>query len=313
MEGQVTVESELGKGSRFEVRLPLGMPDSAADTPTRPPAKLPEGGLKGVFRDVPARILVVEDNATNQEVAVAVLNRFGLDVDTVPGGKEALDRISIETYDLILMDVQMPGMDGYEVTRRLRAGEAGDAGRSVPIVAMTAHALDHDRDLALQSGMNDYITKPVNPRELARVLGSFLLPEHESREREDQVLPTEETDVNVPLDRDGLLDRLLGDHEMMLRVLEDFAGRFRQDLMEVHRLQVRDPEGIHAVRRYAHRIKGTAANINALELQAAASNLETCAEPEIGKSLTALMKAGERLLAELSNIKQEKRNGYFNR
>ena len=116
------------------------------------------------------RLLLVEDNLVNQKLALALLKRFGMTADMAGNGKIALERLAGKHYDLVLMDVQMPEMDGYEATRRIRAGHAGKTDPDIPIIAMTAHAMKGDRDRCLDAGMTDYISKPIKPDLLLEVI-----------------------------------------------------------------------------------------------------------------------------------------------
>ncbi len=128
----------------------------------------------GAWKGRTARVLVVEDNVVNQQVAVAILQRIGLHVDAVADGFEALESLKTVPYDLVLMDVQMPGMDGFEATRRIRRADSNVLNRNVPIIAMTAWAFQGDRERCLEAGMNDYVAKPVEPQSLFSVLEKWL-------------------------------------------------------------------------------------------------------------------------------------------
>jgi PAS domain S-box-containing protein len=122
-----------------------------------------------------ARLLLVEDNLTNQEVATGILEQLGYtSVKVVEDGERALEALDRAEFDLVLMDCQLPGMDGYEATRRIRDGRMQTGGREIPVVAMTAHALTGDREKCLAAGMNDYVTKPVSVRGLAAALRRWL-------------------------------------------------------------------------------------------------------------------------------------------
>ncbi len=120
------------------------------------------------------RVLVAEDNAVNQQVALGILRRMGARAEVVGSGAESIEALRQAPYDIVLMDVQMPDMDGLEATQRIRSGEAGERCMHIPIIAMTAHALQSDRDRCLAAGMNDYVSKPVKPQELHQVLERWL-------------------------------------------------------------------------------------------------------------------------------------------
>ncbi|MEA2599594.1 MAG: hypothetical protein QOF89_586 [Acidobacteriota bacterium] len=170
MDGQIGVESVHGVGSTFWFRIPL-RPAATATSPAAAPAEAPgndatPNSLDGV------RLLAVEDNPVNQQVLLAQLAALGLAGDLVSDGQEALDALERQTYDLVLMDCQLPGLDGYETTRRWRRREA--AGRRIPIIAVTAHAMRGEREKCLAAGMDDHIAKPFRLDELAAVVGRWL-------------------------------------------------------------------------------------------------------------------------------------------
>jgi signal transduction histidine kinase/CheY-like chemotaxis protein len=120
------------------------------------------------------RILLVEDNAINQMVAVNILNKFGYNADAVANGQEAVKKLEIISYDIVLMDCQMPEMDGYEATRVIRNLESKVLNHNIPVIAMTANAMKGDREKCIEAGMDDYIAKPVNPQELADMLEKWI-------------------------------------------------------------------------------------------------------------------------------------------
>ena len=128
-------------------------------------------------REVPqftARILVVEDNAINQKVAQGLLKKFGLNVDLAANGVEALTSLGSLPFDLVFMDCQMPVMDGYEATQQIRHPESKVLNRDIPIVAMTANTMEGDREKCLSVGMNDFISKPINPNKVQETLHRWL-------------------------------------------------------------------------------------------------------------------------------------------
>ena len=153
MGGDVTVESRENEGSVFELTLPFAC--SAAQGPARSAGP---GGGEAVSLNL--SILLAEDNAVNQRLATRLLESAGCRVEVADDGHQALERLAADRYDLVLMDLQMPKMDGLEATRRIRAEEAG-TNRHLPVIAMTAHAMSGDRDRCLEAGMDGYVSKPV--------------------------------------------------------------------------------------------------------------------------------------------------------
>jgi signal transduction histidine kinase/ligand-binding sensor domain-containing protein/CheY-like chemotaxis protein len=162
LKGELKVSSQVGEGSVFEFVLPLAPADAAACAPAAPAR--PAAPLHG-------HVLIVEDNAVNQLVARRLVESFGCTADVAGSGLEALELVRDRHYGAILMDCVMPGMDGYETTRRLRAGN-GTA--HIPIVALSANASPEDRRRALDTGMDDYVTKPIDVDRLQRTLGTWL-------------------------------------------------------------------------------------------------------------------------------------------
>jgi len=126
------------------------------------------------FAGSQARILLAEDNITNQQVALGILRKLGLHADAVAGGSEAIQALETTPYDLVLMDVQMPEMDGLEATRQIRSPQSGVPNHQIPVIAMTAHAMQGDRERCLEAGMNDYVTKPISPLALTEALARWL-------------------------------------------------------------------------------------------------------------------------------------------
>ena len=166
MRGKLDIESELGKGSKFSFVIPMGIAES--QTLIKQVENVPYGKLLG-------RVLLAEDNPVNQIVAKKMLEKLGLELTVAGNGKEALQKIEEEDIDVVLMDCQMPEMDGFEATRLLREREFAANVRGIPVIAMTANVMEGDREKCLQAGMDDYLGKPVRLEELEAVLRRWLI------------------------------------------------------------------------------------------------------------------------------------------
>jgi CheY-like chemotaxis protein len=165
MGGSIDVESLEGEGSVFTVELPLvrghGISDAVSDAVTASR----EGNL---------RLLAAEDNPTNQHVLAAVMESLGIDIDIVGDGRQAVDAWKVGGYDLILMDIQMPVMDGIDAARLIRDLEAAEGRRRTPIVALTANALTYQVDEYLAAGMDDHVAKPIEIAKLYEAISGAL-------------------------------------------------------------------------------------------------------------------------------------------
>jgi CheY-like chemotaxis protein len=170
MGGSITVSSEIGVGSRFCARLPLRY--EIVGTAIAKPSQLPQMQPRADTENRPC-ILVVEDNEVNQLVSKAMLERLHCEVTLVNNGVEAIDAFSSRRFDLILMDCNMPVMDGFEATRQIRALEQEKNLSPVPIVALTAHALDHIKQECFAAGMDGHLSKPFDVAQLDKILQQF--------------------------------------------------------------------------------------------------------------------------------------------
>ncbi len=172
MDGTIGVASQVGRGSSFwfTARCTLVAPTEDADVGREAARRAVDPRRTGVAPT--RRVLVVEDDLVNQKVAARMLEKIGYRVDVAANGREALNAVQRESYGAILMDCEMPVMDGYEATAAIR--NRGSAGQQVPIIAMTAHALDGDRERVLAAGMDDYLSKPVSRDDLARMLSRWM-------------------------------------------------------------------------------------------------------------------------------------------
>ena len=245
-------------------------------------------------------ILLVEDNPINQMVAVEILSRLGITIDKAENGQEAVEMVQLTAYDAVLMDVQMPVMDGFEATKTIRNSLKMT---QLPIIAMTAHAMYGDKERCLKSGMNDYIPKPIDKNELFAVIKrnvshlknlSVLL---ENREKTEQP-------YSLPgIDIDEALYRLGGSWSAYSSVLNRFQDNFKNFGADFRSLiEDEDFKGCHIE---AHSLKGVAANISAHDLQLAASALETASEKKEADTLKVIINTVEdELNTVLTSIKK---------
>ncbi len=280
--GEVQVESKVGKGSTFSITLPW--------TPVAEPA-VPSAapGATRVLQEIEptkVRVLLVEDKLVNQKVVLAILRKKGFQIDVANDGREALAKLDASltadtgTYDIVLMDVQMPVLDGLETTRIVRKNARWDR---LPIIAMTAHAMNGDRERCLQAGMNSYVSKPVQPAHLVSVIENLL---------QEQILEPPRPAVKEA-DR-GVPERLL--HE---------DSEMANDLLDVF-LQLA-PERLERLHAAAAGADGTTLRAEARKIAEAAEQLASrgvceCAQRiEIAAASRDFAKAAQ----ELENLRRE--------
>jgi PAS domain S-box-containing protein len=218
-----------------------------------------------------ASILLVEDNVINQQVAAEILESIGLRVEIAQNGREAIEAIAKSTYDLVFMDVQMPVMDGYEATALIRKDERF---RELPIVAMTAHAVSGAKEECLAAGMNDYVSKPIDPALLFSVLNKWIKP---GLRKAKAISKKSDNDIAFPEGLEGIdleagLKRVNGNRKLYSQLLLAFAKDYAAVTQDIEDM-IKQGD-IKKAERLAHTIKGIAGNISADGIQAAAGDLE---------------------------------------
>jgi CheY-like chemotaxis protein/HPt (histidine-containing phosphotransfer) domain-containing protein len=257
-------------------------------------APAPTAGEAPAPREPGARrldVLLAEDNKVNQMLAVRLLEKQGHRVTVAGDGAEALDLSARRDFDLVLMDVQMPEVDGLEATRRIRERESG-AGKHVPIVAMTAHAMKGDRERCLAAGMDDYVSKPIEPAELGAVIDRVA--------RRRALGPAGRARVDALPDFDlTMAMRMVADDRELLRTI---AGMFlEQGPMRVQAVRVAhgndDPATIE---RSAHSLKGAAAALALPRLHAVAGEVELAGATEDLAAVDTLLPELDRVLGDAS-------------
>jgi signal transduction histidine kinase/DNA-binding NarL/FixJ family response regulator/HPt (histidine-containing phosphotransfer) domain-containing protein len=272
MGGTIGVESTPGQGSTFWFIVSFqkaapGM-EAADEVPRKSPASRRDQRFAG-------RVLLVEDNRMNQELMTRMLQLFGLEVSVAGNGREAVEAWRARLFDLILMDCQMPEMDGYEATRRIREGEGRDVRgcRRTPIVAVTANAMADDRDLSLQAGMDDHLAKPFRIAQLEAVLGRWLKRAGEPAPASSPSTATGDDDIvhSKPFQALQSLER-----QGIAGVVGRTVAIYLEDaplLLAKIRAAAEQPDA-DALKLSAHSLKSSSANIGALRLAGLCRELE---------------------------------------
>ena len=252
-----------------------------------------------------ARILLAEDSITNQQVALGILRKLGLRADAVANGVEVLQALESIPYDLVLMDVQMPEMDGLEATRRIRNPQSAIRNRQIPIIAMTAHAMQGDRETCLDAGMNDYVSKPVSAQALAEALDRWLPKETAAEIHQAPGAPEETASASAPepqtlvFDKAGMMAGLMDDEELVRTVAKVFLADIPRQIEALRGyLQAGDASGAE---RQAHSIKGASARVRGEALRAVALEMERAANARDLDTVKARMVEME---AQFDRLKQ---------
>jgi CheY-like chemotaxis protein/HPt (histidine-containing phosphotransfer) domain-containing protein len=247
-------------------------------------------------------ILLADDNPTNQIVGLSILRKLGYQADAAANGEKVIEALQTIPYDLVLMDCQMPEMDGYEATRLIRDPGTGVLNPTVPIIAMTAHAMKGDREKCLSAGMDDYLSKPVRPGELADMVSRWL-----DRARRDSSSEGIEAGrgsaAGVPeekiFDPDEMMERFMDDEDLVRDIIQAFLSDVPGQIATLkNHLASGNP---HAVQRQAHSIKGAAANVSGSRLRKTAAEMETAGKAgdlALAASLLPLVEEQYRLLKE---------------
>jgi CheY-like chemotaxis protein/HPt (histidine-containing phosphotransfer) domain-containing protein len=270
--------------------LSLVMSNSAESWKRRAQPLVTRHQVRAVRVEADRRILLAEDNPVNQKVARMMLEKLGLEVTVVNNGREAVTAWRAGGYDLILMDCQMPELDGYEATREIRRAEGGCVERCIPIVALTAHAMKGDDEKCREAGMTDYLTKPLDRAKLQtsleRHLGKLGGNVAEASADTEADAPREP----APVDWSAFLKSMDGDESLARELVDLFIESGDETLAAI--LNALGSNDYAAVGEQAHSLKGASANLRATATAQAAARLEAAAKardlPQIDTAATAL-------------------------
>ena len=292
-QGRIWVESTPGQGTvmHFTARLAKPLPeqqvapDESGLLPASPPLdaealqKLQDApkhldDIPTQPSQFPSRILLAEDNSVNQRVATAWLQRWGHSVHCVSNGHLALDALQQETFDLALMDVQMPELDGLEATRRFRSIPTATA-RTLPIVALTAHAMETDRQRCLDAGMTHFLPKPLRPKALFELLEQLLAPAPPPSEHDLMDLPhppADESSTSQVFDSAALWAHCAHSRELLKDIVQLFFDSYPKLLAEIEEALTQQQS--EALAKAAHTLKGAVGNFCAPTAFQAALDME---------------------------------------
>lgn len=300
MNGEICVESEPGKGSTFYFSALFkkyidfsSVCDAVVDK-----SKVPKIESEVCITDKKLRILLVEDYPTNQQVLLRHLIRAGYEVDLAENGQEAVEKFREHDYDLILMDVQMPIMDGFEATKKIREIENTEGKQRTPIIALTAHAIAGYADRCIEKGMDDYISKPVRKNNLLTMIAKWTGQEQEkeAREADEPINPAPEV-INQWFDE--LLHDFDGDRNMLLRIINGFIEITEKQIPLIEKAM--NESDFETLKKQAHSIKGGALNLNANALAEAAKKIEMIDESSTKRKMFNRLNA---LKEELKKFKE---------
>ncbi len=300
MGGNIEVESEPGIGSSFHFRLKFpviegNLAEEAQQATNR----------RSFTQLQDTRVLLVEDNEVNRELATEVLRRHGLIVDTAENGQEALDKLEEQSYELILMDIQMPVMDGYEATKHIRS-KLGLV--RLPIIALTASSSSSVREKCIEAGMDDYLSKPIDIHELMEMIDRFINPVVHKIAAGQPPLPFSKTaqEHELPeipgVDPEKAMQRLSLGHDAYLQLVKKFAKGHQNDIADLITQLKQDQR--EEARRTAHTLRGLAATIGADSLSSRMARLEQAIREQVSQKLLVkhLEQAQDELQAIASHI-----------
>ncbi len=271
MGGAIGVQSEQRRGSEFWFTAVAGLGEAVVESMPRPMAPR----MEPERRRARGRILLAEDNPTNQKVAAAMLGKLGYQVELAENGREAVEMLAGHSYDLVLMDCHMPDMDGYEAIRIIRRPDSPVRNHAIPVIAMTANVTEGDREKCLDAGMDDYLSKPVEPHALAEKLGKWLRSDASAADL-GSTPGKGAADVPPVFDEPQLRARLADDDRLMRGVIDTFLAEMAEQIANLRRrIDSADAESAGV---QSHQIKGSSANVGGMAMSAVARGMEAAGQ-----------------------------------
>ena len=278
MKGNIGVDSNVNVGSTFHFTIQLEPQKTEAvvygptsfedqfdlnnyETEVKSPY---DDNLKEKRSDY--KILIAEDNVVNQKVVLRMLTELGFDVEAVCNGADAIEKIKNDNFDAVLMDVQMPEMDGFDATRIIR--NLQDSRKNIPVIALTAHALKGDKEKCLEAGMNDYITKPINAKQLSKVLDSWINLQVGLKTKKQKEIKIQDG----VFDLQRFNEMSLGDVNFQRELLMDYFEDLEQRINRLDELF--EKKDLENVVKEVHTIKGSSFSLGALRIGEEALGIE---------------------------------------
>ncbi|MDD2652169.1 MAG: PAS domain S-box protein [Sulfurimonas sp.] len=337
MDGTIGVESELGRGSKFyfDIKVDLAeqnreLMQDGVSKKLLTPSNLQDAVLHAFGKKMPkhngyheaaqhlrgAEVLLVEDNKENQEIAKELLAKVGVSVTIANNGKEALQKVDEKLFDGVLMDCQMPVMDGYEATSILRQEKQMT---SMPVIAMTANAMQEDKERCVKAGMNDFVAKPIDVKLFYTTLAKWIKPKTNHQMTQDSSGKKEGANLYTldiyGIDIDKALDRVADDEEILFGILKRFAASRKDEMQKIAKMY--EEGNFDEFKMAVHTLKGLSGNIEATAVYEALKKLENSIKEEgvNSKTIKSLMQEIDEELKKVvasietnfSNLKEEKK------
>lgn len=321
MDGTIGVESEVGKGSKFyfDIKVDLAPQNrellkEGANKKLLTPSNLQDAVLHAFGKKMPkhngyheaaqqlhgAEVLLVEDNEENQEIAKELLAKVGVNVTIANNGKEALQKIDEKFFDGVLMDCQMPVMDGYEATMILRKEKHL---MSIPVIAMTANAMQEDKERCIKAGMSDFVAKPIDVKLFYTTLAKWVKPKayhQRAQESSDKNEVANLCTLDIyGIDIDKALDRVADDEEILFKILKRFAASQKDAMQKIDKMY--KDGNLDEFKMAVHTLKGLSGNIEATSVYEALKKLENSTKEE-GADSEAIISLMQEIDEELKKV-----------